>query len=227
MASFPARHLTNVIWGVAKLSSLCKLARHVVVSEPAVVALNAAVGAAVRGGRLADFNARDLSNTAWAFLTLGRFDLPTMQAIARRAARVLDTFNAQETSKLLCAAPQLMPTPCRHRGADRTVHPTLASRRQLGRYAMAKAGVSCPELEAGAAAHRQHTFDFTPGCGPPIVLTHILGGGRARGGREETGATAATVRAPSNALAHPPAAPAGRAPPRAPLAAELNTNLMS
>lgn len=159
IATFPSRHLTNVMWGVAKLASACKLANGAVVSEPAIVRL-AAECSRVVALRAAECNARDLSNAAWAFLILGRFERETMLAIARKAATTLDTFNAQETSKLL--------------------------------YAMHKANIHCAALETAAAAQREHLLDIAPHGGPPVRLTHILGGGRARGGREETGATAAT-----------------------------------
>ncbi|EOD22665.1 hypothetical protein EMIHUDRAFT_240006 [Emiliania huxleyi CCMP1516] len=151
------RHLANVLWGVAKL-----LARGSVATEPSVVSLCGMAGGAIASDAAA-FNARDLSNAAWSLLTLGLFDRPTMLAIAARAAATLDSFNAQETSKLL---------------------------------------------------PREQRLEL-PLAGPPILLTHMLGGGRAKGaearrraarrgafseacrglligGREETGATAAT-----------------------------------
>ena len=161
--SFPPRNLANVLWGVAKLASSCHLARGAVVTEPSIVALCQMVSNCMEP-RVAEYNARDLSNAAWSFLTLGRFERPTMLAIASRAAATLDTFNAQETSKLL--------------------------------YAMRKAAVHCGALEAAAAKPREQTLDIAPHGGPPIVLTHILGGGRYAAGasakREETTATAAT-----------------------------------
>ena len=163
VGAFPSRHLANVLWGVAKLASSCRLAKGAVVSEPAVVALCAAVSRTMVQ-RIGEFNARDLSNAAWAFLIVGRFERATMLAIAERAAATLSTFNAQETSKLL--------------------------------YAMSKAGVQCAALEKEAAKPREHTLDIAPHNGPPILLTHLLGGGRFAAGassrREETGATAAT-----------------------------------
>ena len=50
--------------------------------------------------RIDEFNSRDLSNAAWAFLTLGNLERQTMLAIAKRSASILATFNAQECSKL-------------------------------------------------------------------------------------------------------------------------------
>ena len=162
-ARFPPRHLANVLWGVAKLASGCKLASGAVVSEPRIVALCQMVSSAM-ASRISEYNARDLSNAAWSFLTLGRFERSTMLAIASRAASTLETFNAQETSKLL--------------------------------YAMRKASVHSAALEAAASKPREHTLDIAPHNGPPILLTHLLGGGRFAAGaaskREETGATAAT-----------------------------------
>jgi predicted nicotinamide N-methyase len=162
-AAFPSRSLANVLWGVAKMASSCKLARGAVVSEPHVVELCAAASRTMLR-RIGEFNARDLSNAAWAFLIVGRFERATMLAIAQRSAETLGTFNAQETSKLL--------------------------------YAMRKAGVHCAALEEEAAKPREHTLDIAPHKGPPIHLTHLLGGGRFGAGassrREETGATAAT-----------------------------------
>jgi len=102
------RHLANVLWGVAKLSSCCRLARGSVATEPSVVALCGMAGGAIASDTAA-FNARDLSNAAWSLLTLGLFDRPTMLAIAARAAATLDTFNAQETSKLLYAIEFIYP----------------------------------------------------------------------------------------------------------------------
>jgi len=145
-----------------------------------------------------------------SLLTLGLFDRPTMLAIAARAAATLDSFNAQETSKLLSIpTPTLTPTP--------TPTPALTLNAQETSkllYAMRKSGVHCAALEEAASRPREQRLEL-PLAGPPILLTHMLGGGRAKGaearrraarrgafseacrglligGREETGATAAT-----------------------------------
>lgn len=108
------RRLTNLLWAVAKLASCCKLARKCVVSDPDVVGFAAAVSLEISkrletsaGMPTADlvsqmaFNSRDLSNAAWALLTLGRVDKRCMTAIGRAATPIISSFNAQECSKLL------------------------------------------------------------------------------------------------------------------------------
>ena len=81
--SFPARHLANLVWAVAKLASRCKVARKAAASDAHVVALVRAAGADMlcTPTRLDEFNGRDLSNAAWAFLTLGLFE-PEVQSPA-------------------------------------------------------------------------------------------------------------------------------------------------
>ena len=45
--------------------------------------------------RVADFNAQDLANTAWAFATAGHKDAQLFSALARAAERRVEDFNAQ------------------------------------------------------------------------------------------------------------------------------------
>ena len=159
-----------------------------------------------------------------------------MLAIAARAAATLDSFNAQETSKLLSIPTltlTLTLTPTLTISRTLTLTPTLTISRTLTLtltltpaltlnaqetskllYAMRKSGVHCAALEEAASRPREQRLEL-PLAGPPILLTHMLGGGRAKGaearrraarrgafseacrglligGREETGATAAT-----------------------------------
>ena len=58
-------------------------------------------------------------------------------------------------------------------------------------YATRQSKVACPELDAAAYALRERSFEFNPPVGT-VRLEHRVGGGRAIGGREQTGATAAT-----------------------------------
>lgn len=162
--AYPARHLANTIWAVAKLASACKLTSGAVDKRDKDIvelARLAGVDMVATPTRVNEFNARDLSNAAWAFLTLGLFEQKVMTAIAERSAAILPTFNAQECSKLL--------------------------------YAMSKADVRCAALETAAAAQREDRFSFDAPVGT-VSLQHMKGGGRfARAGeREATGATAAT-----------------------------------
>ena len=46
--------------------------------------------------RLDQFNAQNLSNTAWAFATVGQQDEQLFKALAKMAEWRLDQFNAQE-----------------------------------------------------------------------------------------------------------------------------------
>ena len=46
--------------------------------------------------RLDEFNAQGLTNTAWAFATVGQKDEQLFKVLARMAERRLDEFNAQD-----------------------------------------------------------------------------------------------------------------------------------
>jgi hypothetical protein len=168
------RHLTNLLWAVAKLASGCKLARGRVATDHDVVKLAEAAGSqiatrleasrAAPGGAAAPsagFNGRDLSNAAWALLTLGLVGRRCLEAIGTAAAPIIGAFNAQECSKLLGS--------------------------------LDKARVRVPALETAALALREAVFVFPPPVGR-LTLEYSAGGGRntAGGRREETGATAAT-----------------------------------
>lgn len=168
------RHLTNLLWAVAKLASGCKIGRGRVATDPDVVGLAEAAGRQIAmrleagrgapGGAAAlsaAFNPRDLSNAAWALLTLGLVDRRCLEAIGHAAAPIIGAFNAQECSKLLGS--------------------------------LDKARVRVAPLEAAASALREVAFSFPPPVGK-LALEYSAGGGRAIAGgrREETGATAAT-----------------------------------
>lgn len=116
--ALPPRHLCNLLWAVAKLASGCEIAMGRVATDSDVTALAEAAGreiasrlgasagdltAGSRSGPAHDppFNSRDLSNAAWALLTLGLVDRRCLEAIGRASAAILETFNAQECSKLL------------------------------------------------------------------------------------------------------------------------------
>lgn len=132
VGSFPARNLVNLVWAVAKLrAACCAHKRHTVDKRAAKLADAAAQELCLRMDVL---NARDLSNVAWAFATLGNVQgvqRECMVHIGRRSARIVDTFNAQECSKLL--------------------------------FAFGKSGVQSPELEGAAAAERDLSFEFATG----------------------------------------------------------------
>merc|ERR1711904_108286 len=49
---------------------------------------------------MGDFNVQDLSNTGWAFATVGQSDESLFMALARAAEQCLDVFNVQN----LCTA---------------------------------------------------------------------------------------------------------------------------
>jgi len=99
------RQLTNLLWAVAKLASNCRIASGKVATDAEVVSLAEAAGREIairlEGAARASFNARDLSNAAWALLTLGLVDRRCLEAIGRAAAPIIASFNAQECSKLL------------------------------------------------------------------------------------------------------------------------------
>jgi hypothetical protein len=175
------RHLTNLVWAVAKLASGCKIGRGRVATDSDVVGfaeaasrqitmrLEASCGAAAGAAaptagfhsRDLSFNPRDLSNASWALLTLGLVDRRCLEAIGSAAAPIIGAFNAQECSKLLGS--------------------------------LDKARVRVKSLEAAASTLREVVFAFPPPVGE-MTLQYTAGGGRAIAGgrREETGATAAT-----------------------------------
>ena len=174
--AFPARNLVNLVWAVAKLRAACAIEKQKKVGKRTARLADGA--ALVLCSRMQQLNARDLSNAAWAFATLGGLSRQErcrlegaqrdcMAQIGRQSAAIIDTFNAQECSKLL--------------------------------FAFGKSGVTSPELERAASAQRDLAFDFSTGH---VVLKGILGGARfdeqgsARGAkakqREGTKATAGT-----------------------------------
>jgi len=101
-AAPPVRCVANLLWAVARLASSNQLAKGRVATQRDVVALAVAAQRVV-AARSSEFNARDCANAAWGFVNLGHIDDAAMLAIARRAAAILPTFNAQEVSKLLYA----------------------------------------------------------------------------------------------------------------------------
>ncbi|KAL1512202.1 hypothetical protein AB1Y20_005466 [Prymnesium parvum] len=106
--AFPPRNLVNLLWAVVKMNAAClgslkggKQRR----GARKTAALADAVSASLLG-RVDELNARDLSNAAWALATLGPVEAARrdcMRRMGARSAQILDTFNAQECSKLLYA----------------------------------------------------------------------------------------------------------------------------
>ena len=89
---FGARAFANVAYGAAGVWKSVGVGKSVGFRS-SLCELFAAIAKEAKQ-RLDKFNAQDLSNTAWAFATVGQQDEQLFKALARMAERRLDEFNA-------------------------------------------------------------------------------------------------------------------------------------
>lgn len=139
----PVRNVANITWGLAKCtreaSQHKKSELHNFLRKMSALATE----------QLDAFNARDLSNFAWALATLGFHDSTFMQSLGDVASSKLTNFNAQECSKLLFA---LNKNGVRHEGLEKA-----ASTSRIQEFAFPKASfdVSIEHIPAGGRMLQQ------------------------------------------------------------------------